>query len=185
MTKLVPNYGGKLDLAPLEVKEESVQRYLDKGWALAEGETFTAPAPKKVGRTLEVNQNLVPRDYKPGENDGEATGVPSTGVDTGKPLGANQVIDTPVLIDGRKVIQTNATGAVKVGLSGKSKEILLGIAAAEGIAVDPELSKPAIKAAIEEARGETPSGDNEDATDSDTNDDGNDGATPADDSTDD
>jgi len=156
MVTVIPTYGtnGKVKPEPLNVPDRLAQRYLDRGWQLAEGETFEPTATRpKGGRVLEVNQDLVPRTYKPGENDGLDTDT-STGVDTGLPLGANDVVREPLVQqDGRKITM-NVPDGPRPGVSGKTKAVLLGIAATEGIEVDPELSKPEIKKAIEDARGE-------------------------------
>jgi len=162
MVKMLHNYNeGNLAVVPLEVPDARVEKYLAKGWSIAEGENYKKPKAKKGGRTLEVNPDIVPnnRVYDKSEvnikaDDGEDNvDDQTTGVDTGKTLGANDVVQEPIVVDNRKVQTAHpVSGMNQPGLSGKSKEVLLGIAKDEGIEVDPELSKPEVKKAIEDAR---------------------------------
>ena len=157
-----PTTAANLDVVPLEVKDTKVEQYQSLGWSIAEGQDYVKPKEKKKGRDLVVDPAITGqladgRTIKEGEND-PVDNDTNTGVDTGKPLGANDVVRTPVVQnDGRKVetVTTTPTGTTSnlPGLSGKSKEVLVGIAKAENIDLDGvEDNKPAIKAAIEKHR---------------------------------
>lgn len=135
----------------LSVPAERVQKFQSKGWVLKEGQKFKPPKVKG-GRVLEVDDGLAARtamiqEQNAGKQDGEDKG---DGGDNGKPLPDGAVVKT---VDMTLVDQTGKTPGMNLpGLSGKSKEVLLGIAKSENIQVDINGSKPAIKAAIEAER---------------------------------
>lgn len=124
-------------------KPEKVQRLLDTGWTLAEGETFVKPKEKRKSKELKVDERL----SGDGEDNIDNQG---TGADIGRPLGKNDAVITRP--NGTKVMATNTPGTNLPGLSGKGKEALIGIAKDENIAIDVEAAKPLIKAAIEAER---------------------------------
>lgn len=159
-----PTTAANLPVVPLEVAEAKVEKFLGLGFVVADGESYTKPKVKGKGRDLKVDPSItgIPsdgREYKRGENDGEDTDT-DTGVDTGKELGANDVVRTPVVQDDRRkvaVVLDTPTGTTSnlPGLSGKSKEVLVGIAKAENVDLSGVAdSKPAVKAAIEKHRAD-------------------------------
>lgn len=120
----------------LTVPDTRVQKFQSKGWVLAEGQDFQAPKEKK-GRVIPVDESLAPKRNE------------DQGVDTGRPLPEGAVVkqDGSLVDHEGKVPFQNLPG-----LTGKSKEVMLGIAKAENIEVDASASKPNIKLAIENAR---------------------------------
>lgn len=154
-----PTTAANLEVVPLEIAESKVEKFKGLGFVIADGEDYTAPKPKGKGRDLKVDPAITGitedgRTYKHGENDPVDNGI-ETGVDTGKPLGANDVVQTPVVQDdGRKVLNVDPLGTSNLpGLSGKSKDVLVGIAKAEGIDLSEVAdTKPAVKEAIEAHR---------------------------------
>lgn len=200
MVNLVPPTNVKdRPATTLDVTDAKVQKYLDLGWSLAEGETFTPPededAPRELNApdvtTIEKNRALLfgpPVDL--GKGDGEDDGSdaddpddefdpPALFDDDGNLIGASDesLGDTGTNASEQELAPAdpesyNRTGDIDEedvlgddtddgevgddthlpGIAQKNKEELIQIARNEGVAIDPEDTKPNIKLAIQNHR---------------------------------
>lgn len=155
-----PYWRNGLNGVHLDVPESKIQRYLDQGWTLVDGETFTpepVPTEDEDGNTILADGRVI----KPGEDDtvGDTADEESLPVQAD---GATLAYTEPVKTgsNGQLSVGSNVTGSSNLPtLGGKTRDDLIGIARSEHIEVDQSASKPAIRTAIEdarEARNQTP-----------------------------
>lgn len=167
---ITPPYwrSGLHDGIGLDVPESKVQRYLDQGWTLADGESFTPEPPvteDEDGNTILPDGRVI----KPGEDDPVGDTADDLPLDVNAD-GATLTHTAPVPTgsNGQLSVGSNVTGSSNLPtLGGKTRDDLIGIARSEHIEVDQSASKPAIRTAIEEARAARDQKPSEDEPDED------------------
>jgi len=165
---LPPKMGTRREAVPMQVSDERAAKFLGLGWTLSDEDSdWKAPEPpKSEPRELEVKK------INDGEDSKTGNGLDLTALPSGHAVTAPIVQD-----DRRKVAPADPTNENLPGLAGKTREVLLGIAAAEGIEVPDAITKPQLKALIESKR----SGEEVVPDESDTDDEDTDGLEPIDD----